>query len=211
MARAPSSVRNFIGWLADRHGFDATVVLSARGPKYARKLPRPLTVDGAQEVIADMGAAREGWIGARDLAVATLLYACGLRILEALGLTGAAVPLPEVLRITGKGGKERLVPVLPVAREAVAAYVAACPFPVERDAPLFRGARGGALNPRLIAKAMEEARMRLGLPASATPRAAALLATHLLSAGATCARSRSCWAMPRCRPPRPIPASMPRG
>ncbi|NBZ86949.1 tyrosine recombinase XerC [Stagnihabitans tardus] len=184
LARALSSVRNFMRWLADRDEIDPTVVLSARGPKYLRKLPRPLSVDGAQEVIADMGEAREGWIGARDLAVTTLLYACGLRISEALGLTGQAHPLPDVLRIKGKGGKERLVPVLPVAREAVADYVRQCPYPVERDAPLFRGARGGALNPRLIARAMEAARLRLGLPSTATPHALRhSFATHLLAAG----------------------------
>jgi integrase/recombinase XerC len=131
-----------------------------------------------------MGAAREGWIGARDLAVTTLLYACGLRISEALGLTGLAYPLPEVLRIKGKGGKERLVPVLPVAREAVEIYVKICPYPVERNEPLFRGARGGPLNPRLIALAMEQARLRLGLPATATPHALRhSFATHLLAAG----------------------------
>jgi len=184
LARALSSVRNFMRWLADREEIDPTVVLQARGPKYLRKLPRPLSVDGAAEVIADMGAAREGWVGARDLAVTTLLYACGLRISEALGLTGASFPLPDVLRITGKGGKERLVPVLPVAREAVAVYVRLCPYPVERNEPLFRGTRGGALNPRLIALAMEQARLRLGLPSTATPHALRhSFATHLLSAG----------------------------
>ncbi len=184
LARALSSVRSFMRWLAERDDMDATVILSAKGPKYLRKLPRPLSVDGAQEVIEDMGAAREGWIGARDLAVTTLLYACGLRISEALGLTGAAHPLPDVLRIKGKGGKERLVPVLPIAREAVAEYLRQSPWPLEREAPLFRGARGGALNPRLIARAMEEARLRLGLPATATPHALRhSFATHLLAAG----------------------------
>lgn len=184
LARALSSVRSFMRWLADRDEVEPTMVLQAKAPKYLRKLPRPLSVEGAAEVIEDMGAAREGWIGARDLAVATLLYACGLRISEALGLRGADFPLPEVVRIKGKGGKERLVPVLPVARQAVAAYVAQCPWEVERDGPLFRGARGGALNPRLIARAMEEARARLGLPATATPHALRhSFATHLLAAG----------------------------
>ena len=102
----------------------------------------------------------------------------------ALGLTGADFPLPEVLRIKGKGGKERLVPVLPVARDAVADYVRLCPHGIERGAPLFRGVRGGALNPRLIALAMEQARLRLGLPSTATPHALRhSFATHLLSAG----------------------------
>ncbi len=185
LARSLSAVKNFLGWLAQRQGFDASTVLSARGPKYRRKLPRPLTVDDAREVIADIGAyAAQDWVGARDIAVATLLYACGLRISEALGLTGADHPLPDVMRIRGKGDKDRLVPVLPVAKEAVADYLRLCPYPAERDQPLFRGARGGPLNPRLIAKAMEQARMRLGLPATATPHALRhSFATHLLSAG----------------------------
>jgi integrase/recombinase XerC len=185
LARALSAVKNFLGWLAERQGFDATVVLSARGPRFRRKLPRPLSIEGAREVLDDIGAyAAQDWVGARDVAVATLLYACGLRISEALGLTGADVPLPEVLRIRGKGGKDRLVPVLPVARDAVATYLRLSPWPAERGAPLFRGLRGGPLNPRLIARAMEQARMRLGLPATATPHALRhSFATHLLSAG----------------------------
>jgi len=185
LARSLSAVKSFLGWLSQQHGFDATTVLSARSPKFARKLPRPLTVEGAQDVLSDIGTyASQDWIGMRDAAVVTLLYGCGLRISEALGLTGAAYPLPEVLRIRGKGDKDRLVPVLPVASAAVAEYVRLCPYPVAQDAPLFRGARGGALNPRLIAKAMEQARLRLGLPATATPHALRhSFATHLLAAG----------------------------
>jgi integrase/recombinase XerC len=185
LARSLSAVKNFLGWLSQQHGFDATTVLSARSPKFTRKLPRPLSVEGAQDVLDDIGIyARQDWIGARDTAVVTLLYGCGLRISEALGLTGAAHPLPDVLRIRGKGDKDRLVPVLPVTREAVAQYLRLCPYPLEHDAPLFRGARGGALNPRLIAKAMEQARLRLGLPATATPHALRhSFATHLLAAG----------------------------
>ncbi|MCB1399015.1 MAG: tyrosine-type recombinase/integrase, partial [Rhodobacteraceae bacterium] len=121
---------------------------------------------------------------ARDAAVVTLLYGCGLRISEALGLTGADAPLPEVLRILGKGGKERLVPVLPVARTAVDTYMRLCPFEIGPATPLFRGARGGALSPRMIARAVERARMSLGLPATATPHALRhSFATHLLGAG----------------------------
>lgn len=185
LARELSAVKNFVAWVADREGVDATSVLSARGPKYRRKLPRPLTVDGARDMIDTVGAqAREDWIAARDIAVVTLLYGCGLRISEALGLTGAAHPLPETLRIIGKGGKERLVPTLPAARDAVANYVRLCPHDLTRDSPLFRGQRGGALNPRLIALVMEKARLQLGLPSSATPHAMRhSFATHLLSAG----------------------------
>ncbi len=128
--------------------------------------------------------APDSWVGARDGAVVTLLYGCGLRISEALGLKGADAPLRDVLRITGKGGKERLVPVLPAAKAAVDTYLALSPWPLEPEAPLFRGVRGGALNPRLVQKAMERARLQLGLPATATPHAMRhSFATHLLNAG----------------------------
>lgn len=185
LARALSSVKAFFRWLADREGFDATHVLATRAPKFERKLPRPLSEEGAQQVIAQVDLqAMEPWIAARDAAVVTLMYACGLRISEALGLTGADLPLPESLRIRGKGGKERMVPVLPVAREAVAEYVRLCPWAPEPAAALFRGARGGALNGRLVALAMERARSALGLPATATPHALRhSFATHLLAAG----------------------------
>lgn len=183
--RRLSAVKGFIGWLADHDGTDATATLSARGPKYRRKLPRPLSVDGAADVVDQIGEdATQPWVAARDQAVVTLLYGSGLRISEALSLTGADHPLPEVLRITGKGGKTRLVPTLPAARAALAEYVRLCPHDLTRDAPLFRGVRGGALNPRLIALAMERVRTRLGLPATATPHALRhSFATHLLAAG----------------------------
>ena len=185
LARKLSAVKGFIGWLAEADASDATTILQARSPKFRRKLPRPLSEEAAAQIIdqvGDQGAA--DWISARDIAVLTLLYGCGLRISEALGLSGADAPLPEVLRITGKGGKERLVPVLPAAREAVARYAALCPHPLTRSAPLFRGARGGPLNPRLIALVMEKARNQMGLPATATPHALRhSFATHLLSAG----------------------------
>ena len=185
LARKLSAVKGFIGWLAERESFDATTILSARSPKFRRKLPRPLSEDSAASIIdrvGDQGAA--DWISARDMAVLTLLYGCGLRISEALGLTGADAPLPEVLRITGKGGRERLVPVLPAASEAVARYAALCPHPLSRTEKLFRGSRGGPLNPRLIALVMEKARNQMGLPATATPHALRhSFATHLLSAG----------------------------
>lgn len=185
LARALSAVKGFTAWAADRTGGDATTVLSAHGPKFRRKLPRPLSEDGAAAVLSGIGDdAREDWIAARDTAVATVLYGLGLRISEALSLTGADHPLPPTLRITGKGGKTRLVPVIPAAAAAVAAYVALCPFDLQRDGPLFRGARGGQVNPRLIQSAMERVRLRLGQPATATPHALRhSFATHLLSAG----------------------------
>lgn len=186
-ARALSAVKGFVRWLADREGFDPTAALAARSPRYQRKLPRPLPEDAARAVIGTVGdMAREDWIAARDMAVVTLLYGCGLRISEALSLTGAEAALPPVLRIRGKGDKERIVPVLPAAQAAVAAYVRLCPydFKLDPDGPLFRGARGGPLSPRMIALAMERARAALGLPASATPHALRhSFATHLLAAG----------------------------
>ncbi len=185
LARELSAVKGFTAWVAEREGFDASTVLSARGPKYRRKLPRPLSEDAAVAMIARVGElAVEDWVAARDMAVVTLLYGCGLRISEALGLTGKAHPMPEVMRIIGKGGRERLVPVLPAAREAVTEYVRLCPHDLSREAPLFRGTRGGTLNPRLIALVMERARAGLGLPSTATPHAMRhSFATHLLSAG----------------------------
>ncbi len=185
LARQLSAVKTFYRWLVARENFEPTAVLSTRSPKFTKKLPRPLAEDAATAMIETVEMqATQGWIAARDAAVVTLLYGCGLRISEALGLTGADVPLPATLRITGKGGKERVVPVIDAARDAVATYLRLCPHPLDTSAPLFRGARGGALNPRLVQKVMEKSRMQLGLPATATPHAMRhSFATHLLTAG----------------------------
>ncbi|TDE39728.1 tyrosine recombinase XerC [Antarcticimicrobium sediminis] len=185
LARRLSAVKSFYRWLAEREGFAATAVLAARSPKFQKKLPRPLDPDAARAVIDTVELqSQTPWVAARDVAVITLLYGCGLRISEALGLKGADAPLRASLRILGKGQKERIVPVLPAARDAVDAYLRLCPHPQEHDAPLFRGVRGGALNPRLIQGAMAQVRMQLGLPASATPHALRhSFATHLLEAG----------------------------
>jgi integrase/recombinase XerC len=185
MARKLSAVKAFYRWLAAREGFEPTAVLSTRTPKFQKKLPRPLAVDAAQAMIdcVEIQSDRP-WVSARNVAVLTLLWGCGLRISEALGLTGSDAPLPDVLRILGKGGKERVVPVLPAAREAVETYTRLCPHPLTAEGPLFRGIRGGALNPRIIAQVMADARMQLGLPATATPHAMRhSFATHLLDAG----------------------------
>lgn len=185
LARSLSAVKTFYRWLSDREGFEPTAVLSTRAPKFQKKLPRPLDEDAASAMISRVELqAREPWVAARDVAVVTLLYGCGLRISEALSLTGAALPLGETLRILGKGRKERIVPVIAPARAALDSYLALVPFEMEPDKPLFRGIRGGALNPRAIQKVMEQARLQLGLPASATPHAMRhSFATHLLTAG----------------------------
>ena len=184
-ARKLSAVKSFLAFVADQEGTDATAALSVRAPKFRRKLPRPLSVEAAGDLITVVGEqAREDWAAARDMAIVTLLYGSGLRISEALGLNGDASPLPDVLRIIGKGGKERLVPTLPATQQAIARYAALCPFELANAAPLFRGARGGPLSPRLVQRVMEKARLQMGLPANATPHALRhSFATHLLSAG----------------------------
>lgn len=184
-ARALSAVKSFFRWLSDRDGFDATAVLSIRAPKVQRRLPRPLDETAARDVLdrVDLQSS-EPWVAARDLAVVTLLYGCGLRISEALGLTTDDAPLPDTLRIRGKGNKDRMVPVLPAAKEAVADYLRLYPAPLAPGLPLFRGVRGGPLGARAIQKTMEQVRHQLGLPATATPHALRhSFATHLLSAG----------------------------
>jgi len=185
LARKLSAVKSFYRWLSEREGFDPTAVLSARSPKYQRKLPRPLAPEAAQNVLDTTETqSLTPWVAARDQAVITLLYGCGLRISEALGLTCDVLPIGEALRIKGKGGKERVVPVIAPAREAVERYTHLCPFPTEPGAPLFRGVRGGALNPRIVQKTLENVRNQLGLPSSATPHAMRhSFATHLLNAG----------------------------
>ena len=186
LARALSAVKNFTAWLAQREGFDATAVLATRTPRFEKKLPRPLSEEAARGMITTVELqSRQSWIAARDTAVLTLLYCCGLRISETLDLKGKDYPLDEILRVVGKGDKERIVPVLPVGRLAVDEYVRLCPYPVESDAPLFRGARGGRLGPRPVQKVVQAARTQLGLPATATPHAMRhSFATHLLAAGA---------------------------
>ena len=185
LARKLSAVKVFYRWLAAREGFEPTAVLLTRSPKFTKKLPRPLAIDAARDMIETVEMqSLEPWVAARDAAVVTLLWGCGLRISEALGLKGIDAPLPQVMRITGKGGKERIVPVVDAARAAADAYVKACPHTLTDDGPLFRGVRGGVLSPRAIQKAMASARMQLGLPATATPHALRhSFATHLLNAG----------------------------
>ena len=210
LARALSAVKGFTAWAADRDGVDATAILSTRGPKHRRKLPRPLSEEGARAMLETVGdQAREDWIAARDTAVVTLLYGCGLRISEALGLTGADHPLPDTLRITGKGGKTRLVPVLPAARDAVARYVRLCPHHLSRHETLFRGAARARSTPpiALVSKRRDAAR-----PAQPPPppmRSATASPPTSCRPAATCAPFRNCSATPPCPQRRHIPPSTP--
>ena len=188
LARSLSALRAFFRWLEHNDIAKNRAVLQVARPKVPHALPKPLTVDKAGDVVAPAShAEKEPWIAARDTAVLLLLYGAGLRISEALSLTVGDAPSRErdVARIVGKGGKERLAPILPVAIEAIAEYRALCPYPSTPDTPLFLGARGGPLSPRIIQLVVERLRDALGLPHNATPHALRhSFATHLLSAGA---------------------------
>lgn len=187
--RALAAIRSFYNWLDRRCGVANARIRLVRGPRLRATLPRPVSeIDAAamldEALEPESTGANADWIAARDAAVLTLLYAAGLRISEALGLKGGDRPLPRTLRITGKGGKERIAPILDAARDAVERYAALCPYTLDRDAPLFRGARGGELSPRIIQERVAQLRARLSLPESTTPHALRhAFATHLLANG----------------------------
>ena len=187
LGRGLAGIRSLLRHLERRGLVSAAGAGALRAPKQPRSLPRPLRADEARRLAtADAQLVEEPWVAARDAAVMALLYGCGLRISEALGLTGGefgARP-PASLRITGKGGKQRLVPVLPVVAEAVATYRRLCPYGLDDDRPLFRGVRGGALAAAIVQRAMRRMRTALDLPDDATPHALRhSFATHLLGRG----------------------------
>lgn len=185
LARKLSSIKSFYRWLAQSHPIDPTQVLSMRAPRFKRSLPRAVSKEAVEDILAAASNSHDiSWIAARNLAVLTLLYGTGMRISEALSLTGAQKELGEVLRIKGKGGKVRNLPILPIAAQAVANYAALCPYPLNDETPLFRGARGGALQPSIVRRATAELRQQLGLPEGTTPHALRhSFATHLMNAG----------------------------
>jgi len=188
LARTLSALRTFFRWLEANQRVKNRAMQQIALPKVPRVLPKPLTVESAADVVDHDGPVCElDWIAARDCAVLLLLYGSGLRISEALSLTPATAPTKgrDVIVIRGKGGKERMVPVLPVTSRAVERYVRLCPYPIGAGDPLFVGAKGGALSPRLIQLAMQRRREELGLADTATPHALRhSFATHLLAAGA---------------------------
>ncbi len=180
-ARELSAVRGFLDWA---NGVGAAPRL--KGPRVKKGLPRPIAPDEvvalAEEVAED---AAQPWIAARDWAVLLLLYGAGLRIGEAVALTGAILPLGPTLVVTGKRDKTRIVPLLPQVAKAIEDYAALNPWPSPRDAPLFRGAKGGPLSPAIIRRSVRGARGRLGLSERTTPHALRhSFATHLLGRGA---------------------------
>jgi integrase/recombinase XerC len=189
LSRQLSAIRSLFRHL-ERAGLVANPALALlRGPKREMAVPKALPVAAARGLLEAVAADTDAppWIAARDAAVLALLYGCGLRISESVGLSPRHLPSAEgePLRIAGKGGKQRIVPLLPAVRQAIDAYLAVCPFPLDRDGPLFVGARGGRLNARAIQLVIERLRGALGLPAHATPHALRhSFATHLLGAGA---------------------------
>lgn len=183
-ARGVTALRSFDRFL--RRGGSAGIgaVAGLRPPKVTRPAPRPLEVQDAAALVEMAEENEEAWVGLRDRALFTLLYGCGLRIGEALGLNRGAFPFGDSVRVLGKGRRERLVPVLPVVGQAVAAYLAACPFGLAGGDPLFVGVRGKRLNQGMAQKRMRELRVLLGLDERATPHALRhSFATHLLGAG----------------------------
>jgi integrase/recombinase XerC len=187
LSQALSAIRTFHRFLDRRLDAPNAAIGLVRGPRVKPGVPRPVSEDQARGLLAEPGLdpGREDWEAARDQAVLTLLYGCGLRISEGLSLKRSDAPLGAQLRITGKGGKTRIVPVLPIVAEAVAAYLAKVPFALGPGDALFRARRGGPLSPRHVQATVQSLRGRLGLPASATPHALRhAFATHLLGAGA---------------------------
>lgn len=184
-ARAMSVLRGFFRWL-EREGYGANHAIRAmRSPRRPQGIPRPLTVGDTALLLDSVDLLPgEPWETQRDLALFTLLYGCGLRISEALGLSRGDAPVGDSLTVTGKGSKQRMLPVLPVVRDAVRAYLRLCPWQPGGNGPLFVGVRGKRLNPAVAQKRLRELRLLLGLPDSVTPHALRhSFATHLLGGG----------------------------
>jgi integrase/recombinase XerC len=191
LSRGISALRSFFRFLERAELLKNRAVLAMALPKAPPSLPRPLTIPKAQDLLRESADAykrgQEKWIGLRDHAALLLLYGCGLRISEALGLARRDAPLPprDIVRVRGKGGKQRIVPVLPAVQSAVERYLAHCPYNLPPDGPLFVGAKGGRLSPRILQLLIERMRAALGLPDTATPHALRhSFATHLLGSGA---------------------------
>lgn len=186
IARALSAIRMFFRYLADEGLCVNDALHLVRTPRVPRKLPRPVSAEQARALIDDAGDRHnEAWVQARDEALFTLIYGTGLRIGEALSLTPAMLAQGSAIIIQGKGGKERLVPLLPIVREKLQHYRALVPMALAHDEPLFRGARGGPLSARLVQLRLAAVRRALNLPETVTPHALRhSFATHLLHEGA---------------------------
>ena len=185
LARSMSTLRNFFRYLDRNDILHNPVVATVKGPRPPRTVPKALGMDEALETLGQAAQMYdEPWLAARDVALFTLLYGCGLRLGEALGLNGKDIPKGPTMVITGKGRKQRLVPVLPIVTASIRDYVDQCPYVIEADEPLFVGLRGDRLNPGVVQRQMRRLRPMLGLPDTATPHALRhSFATHLLAGG----------------------------
>jgi integrase/recombinase XerC len=185
LARCMSTLRNFFRYMEKSGLVSNATIKAVRAPRPKAPIPKPVGADDAIDIIRLAATLSETpWIARRDVAIFTLLYGCGLRIDEALSLDIENLPDGDAMVVTGKGNKQRIVPVLPVVRDAIDSYLKICPFPAGRKDPLFRGARGGRLNAGVVQRQMRTLRAQLGLPDTATPHALRhSFATHLLGAG----------------------------
>lgn len=186
IARLLSAIKSFYRWLDRAHGVDNAEIAFVTGPRRVARLPRPVSKGAAKEILEETESLRdEPWLAARDVAALCLMYGAGLRISEVLSLSGDLKTGPSRLRIIGKGGKNRIVPLIRVVRGALVDYTQLCPFPLTRETPLFYGVRGKRLQPAILRRQMQVVRSALGLPDTATPHALRhSFATHLLANGA---------------------------
>lgn len=182
-ARALSTVKSFFRYLEKQGKIKNEAVFHIRSPKIKKSVPKALAEEQSQAALAAIGGHEEAWVGKRNLALLTLIYGAGLRISEALSLPLGSVS-GDSLVITGKGNKQRQVPLLPIIKETIADYIASCPYALEKDSPLFLGARGKKLDAAIFQRELKRLRQAIGLPDSTTPHAFRhSFATHLLSAG----------------------------
>ena len=185
IAREEAAVRNFFKWMDENDIMKNSAIFQIATPKQPKILPRALDVTTTFDVLdAAKKDCREPWIGERDIAILTLLYGCGLRISEALNLNGEDITNSELLKIHGKGNKDRYVPLLPIVWERIENYKKSCPYNITAKGPLFLGARGDRVSPRIIQRKIEKIRLQLNLPPNITPHALRhSFATHLLADG----------------------------
>lgn len=186
IARLLSAIKSFYRWLDRAHGVENPEIAFLSGPKRGQRLPRPVSEVAAKDMLEQAELIQEEpWIAARDVAALSLMYGAGLRISEVLDLPGDVESAPERLRIKGKGGKVRIVPIIPAVREAISEYAALCPYGMNAGSPLFYGARGKRLQAPILRKQVQVLRGALGLTETATPHALRhSFATHLLAHGA---------------------------
>lgn len=186
IARLLSTIKNFYRWLDRAHGVENPEIGFLSGPGRSKRLPRPVSEAGARDMLDEAENLQdEPWVAARDVAALSLMYGAGLRISETLELSGEVKTAPERLRIQGKGGKVRLLPIIDPVRDAIRCYSSLCPYPLNGETPLFYGLRGKRLQAPILRKQVQILRGLLGLPETATPHALRhSFATHLLANGA---------------------------